>query len=336
MLNIHFQNINFLFILFSLLVPVIFFILTLHWKARVIKNLGNAGLLKEINQPYSSKLLKLKFFIVLSALGLLGISAANPEKKMNDSNTEVRGIDIIFALDVSKSMLAEDIKPSRLEAGKQLISNLIKSLNDNRVGLVVFGVKPFLQMPLTTDLTAASMFVNSISTDGVPEQGTDIGKAITLADNSLNTSERKYKAIILISDGEDHDSTARDAAKQAYGHGAVIFTIGLGSKAGAPIKEVGSTAYKKDETGLVIISKLNKTLLKKIAQIAGGRYFQFNTTLPFTSLLVKDISNLKKKSFQGNRDGNDSSFFWVFLSIAIVLLLIDIFIREVKRRYISL
>lgn len=331
MLNIHFQNINFLFILFCLLIPVFFFIFTLHWKARIIKNLGNAGLIKEINQPYSSKLFKLKFFIVLSGLGLLGISAASPGVRMNDSNTEVRGIDIIFAVDVSKSMLAEDIKPSRLEAGKQLVSSLIKSMSDNRFGLVVFGVKPFLQMPLTTDLTAVSMFVNSIGIDAVPEQGTDIGKALTLADNSLNTYERKYKAIILISDGEDHDNTAIDAAKKAYGNGAIIFTIGLGSKGGAPIKEVGSNEYKKDETGLVIISKLNETLLKEIAEIAKGRYYQFITTNPITPLLVKDINSLEKKSFQGNRGGNYSSFFWAFLSIAIFLLLIEIFIPEVKR-----
>lgn len=335
-LKIQLQNINFLYILFCLLIPSVFFLFALSWKTRINKNFDNSGLIKEIKSSYSSKLFKLKFFIVLISLGLLGITSANPRKKLNNPNTIVKSIDIMFALDVSKSMLSEDIKPSRLEAGKQIVSRLIKLMNNDRFGLIVFGGKPFLQMPLTTDLTAASMYVNGISVDAVPEQGTAIGNALTLADNSLNTNEKKYKAIILISDGEDHDSTARDAAKQAYNHGTIIFSIGVGSKEGAPIKEEGADEYKKDEKGSVIISKLNETLLREIAETTKGKYYSVSDAELVIPSIISDINSLEKKSFKSNNNSDYTSFFWVFLSLAIFLLLAEVFIPEVKKKYFQL
>lgn len=331
-----FHNSNYLWGLLLLIIPIGLFFFVLYWKQKRIAIFRESCLTNPLINTSSDKLVKLKFFTVLISLGLLVASAANPQKQIKRSPRDLKGIDIIFVVDVSKSMLAEDLKSSRLESAKQLVSGLIKSMNDNRFGLVIFGEQPFLQMPLTTDLMAASMFINSISVDAVPEQGTAIGKALALADASLNTNERKHKAIILISDGEDHGSTARDAAKQAYGHGAVIFTIGLGSRAGAPIREEGSKVYKKDETGSVIISKLNETLLKEIAEIAGGRYYPLINTDQIIPLVVKDISHLEKKSFQANDDDNYTSFFWTFLSIAIFLLVIEVFIPEVKRKYKSL
>jgi Ca-activated chloride channel homolog len=235
-------------------------------------------------------------------------------------------------MDVSKSMLADDVKPSRLEKSKQFVSKVIDALPDDRIGLIWFAGKAYVPMPLTADEGAAKMFVQSANPDDIPTQGTVIGEALSLAAQSFPSESKRYKIVILITDGEDHDEAAVERAQQLKEQGILLLTIGLGTEEGSTITDPVTNDFKKDKLGQTVISKLNETLLKKMAVANGGMY----GNLQETDAMVKDVSTiinqLEKKASEGNGvPTNFVNFFIWFLVAALVLLLIEFFINEKKK-----
>jgi Ca-activated chloride channel family protein len=237
----------------------------------------------------------------------------------------------MFALDVSNSMLSADINPTRLSAAKELIKNLVQTLDVNRIGLIVFAEKALLQLPITYDTRAAEMYINEVNTDAIPQQGTSIGDALALCDKSLNLNEYKYKTVVLISDGEAHDNTAIRMAKQLRESGVVVYCIGAGTSQGSIFKEAGSTQYMKDENGNTVISRLNESLLKNIASITGGNFFLLNDQNDIIPALKKEFSNFEEKHPGSGQARRYDSYYQWFLFAAILFMIIEIMIPEKKR-----
>lgn len=331
-----FKNNELLLGFLALLILVVFFIYSLSSKQRIKKRLGDNTFINSLIQDYSPFFYQFRFYIALLFLSLIIISAANPRRESKFESDSIKSIDIIIAVDASNSMLCYDVSPSRLEASKNIIDNLLNEFSNDRIGVISFAGNPFLQLPVTTDIDAAKMYIGSISTDAVPEQGTSIGKALKLCNSSLILPENRAKAIILISDGEDHDPTALDEANQLAKQGITLFTIGIGTVQGSKIIDKETAGFKKDENGKTIISSLNEPLLKEIADITKGKYFSITDLKSNTRILLDEINKLEKKSLPNRGNSGYISYYWVFLAAAILLLVFEIFIPEIKRRSTSL
>ncbi len=329
-----FEYIEFLLGLLVLVPLAALFVYVLRWKQKTKKALGDERLINQLTQNYSAKKYRLKIIVVLCAIALTIVAAANLRRPKNGTGTKGTGIDVIFALDVSKSMLSEDEKPTRLAKAQQLINQLTEKMDGNRIGLVVFAGKAYLQMPLTSDVSATKMFVSNASPDLVSEQGTVFSEALDLCDASLDTKERKSKAVILITDGEDHDAKAAESAKKMADHGTALYTLGVGSAEGSPIIEPGTNEYKRDANGQTVITKLNDKLLKELAAAAGGSYYHLSNTSGVASSLANDLASIEKKPIS-NAGGfiEYQSFFPYFLGLAVLLLLIEVFIPERKTKF---
>jgi Ca-activated chloride channel homolog len=324
-----FQHIGFFYFLFLLLIPASLLFYAFFWRRKIQTKLGNYLLISQFINSFSSRLFFIKPFIILIALALLIISAANP-RKIKPTETKNTGIDLMFVLDVSNSMLSADIKPTRLSAAKQLIKDLTQTLNVKRVGLIVFAGNALLQLPITHDKKAAEMYIDQVDTDAIPDQGTSIGNALALCDESLNLNEFKYKAVVLISDGEAHDNTAVKMAEQLHDHGVVVYCIGAGTSQGTVFKEAGSTQYMKDEDGKTVISRLNESLLKDVASITGGNFYLLNDQKAIIPALKKEFSNFENKISGSSLTNQYVSYYQLFLFVAILFMVLEIFIPEKK------
>lgn len=311
------------------LAALFFFVLT--WKDKATKSLGDTSLINQLTKNYSNKKYQLKFVLLLVCTVFIILAGANLRRPLSGSKEDTAGIDIMIALDVSKSMWAEDVKPSRLDAAKQLINNLIDALNNNRIGLVIFAGRAFLQMPLTTDLSIAKLYVSNASPDAVPVQGTVVSDALQLCANSLDTKEKKFKAVVLISDGEDHNPHSTRILKQLADEGVVINTIGVGTAEGAPIKEPGASDYKTDNNGQTVISKLNEQELQAIAQQTGGNYYHLDDAAKTTAEVAQLLNSMQKKSIESKGIKQYTSMYAVFVILALFMLIAEIFIPETKR-----
>ena len=318
----------------AIIIPLVFlFIGVLFWKKRVKKALGDDKLISQLTKTYSEKRYRLKFIMISASIVLLVIAAANLRKPILGDKEKKAGIDVMIALDVSKSMWAEDTKPSRLDAAKQCISSLLDKLDNNRVGLVLFAGKAFLQMPLTTDFAVAKLYVTNASPDAIPLQGTVVGDALQLCKISLNTKEKKYKAVILISDGEDHDPHSTEILKQLADNGVVVNTIGVGTAAGAPIMEPGTNTYKTDMNGQTVISKLNEGELMQIAQQTGGIYEHLGNAEMTANKITSVLNDMEKKVIENSGAAKQyASFYAFFVLMALLVLIVEVFITETKRK----
>jgi Ca-activated chloride channel family protein len=328
-----FENTEYLWGLLILLPLCALFILVIRRKEKIKKAIGDKALVEQLTKNYSGKWYRLKFIFILLSL-LLGILAAANLRKPDKSSTEKRaGIDIMVALDVSKSMLSQDIKPTRLDRAKQLINLLVNRLGDNRIGLVLFAGQAIIQMPLTDDASAASMYVANASSQIVPLQGTNIASALMLCNESLKTNEKKYKAVILISDGEDHDPDAEKTAKELSKNGIVIYTVGIGSPAGSFIMDPATGENKKDIDGNLVVSKLNEEELKSIAKATDGAYFRLDNRNSAVADIGNDIDKMEKKIISSNTPANKNyeAFFPFFLIPMLLLLVLEIFTPEIKK-----
>ncbi len=332
---LEFQNTSFLLGLLVLIPLCLLFIFVLRWKKKVKKQIGDEELVNALTSDYSPKYFNYKFWLVLAALTLCIIGAANIRTPAAGTTGNQSGVDVMVALDVSNSMMAQDIKPNRLERAKQVLNRIIDKMGNNRMGMVVFAGEAFLQMPLTTDLAAAKLYVSNASTDAVPRQGTVIGDALRLCNTSLDTKEKKYKAIILISDGEDHDEKAEDAVKELQDNGVVVYTIGIGSPEGAPIFDPGSNDFKKDENGNTVVSKLNEKDLQSIAAQTGGEYHLFTNANEVADQVAASVDQMEKKQIGGTGIKIYNSYFQWFLLAAFILLLLETIIPERKMKWFS-
>lgn len=330
-----FQHADFLLGLLVLIPLCGLFLFVIKWKKKVKKQTGDEELVNALTADYSSKNFYYKFIVIAAAFALCITAAANLRAPAKGNTGNRAGIDVMVALDVSNSMLAQDIKPNRLERAKQVLSRIIDKMGNNRMGMVVFAGQAFLQMPLTSDLAAAKLYVSNASPDAVPTQGTVIGDALKMCSTALDTKEKKYKAVILISDGEDHDEKAEDAVKELQDDGAVIYTIGIGSPEGAPIFDPALNDYKKDENGNTVISKLNEKDLQNIAAQTGGQYFLFTDADAIANQVAASIDQMEKKQIGGTGIRVYSSYFQWFLLAAFILLLLETIIPERKMKWFS-
>ncbi len=330
-----FQNTEFLFGLGILIPLAALFFLVLKWKRNVRRQLGDVELINNLTDGYSARNYNWKFILIIIALALSIIGAANLRSPKQGSTGDKNGVDVMIALDVSNSMLAQDIKPNRLERARQVINKLIDKMDNNRVGLVLFAGQAFLQMPLTSDLSAARLYVSNASPDAVPNQGTVIGDALKLCNTSLDTKEKKFKAVILISDGEDHDEGAAKAVEDLQQSGVIVHTIGIGSPGGAPIFDAALNDFKKDENGAIVVSKLNEKDLQDIAGKTGGQYLLYNNADDVANKLYTSLDNMEKKHIGGSGIKVYDSYFQWFLLAAFVLLIVEMIIPERKMKWLS-
>lgn len=328
----HFQYIEFLFLL--LLIPVLIglYFYVVAKKKATARKIGDPALVQQLTAGYSASSFLAKFVLVSVGFGLLVLGLANLRSAASEQKISRNGIDVMLVLDVSKSMLAQDIKPSRLERAKQVMSRLVDKLSDDRIGIVIFAGKAYLQMPLTADLPAAKMYLSSANPESVPTQGTVIGDALRTANASFNAKEKKYKAVILISDGEDHDEAAEKVAEQMAASGVIIHTIGIGSPAGAPLVEETTGEFKKDNEGNTVISRLNEASLQRIAAKTSGQYYLFDNTETVVSGISSQLAAMDDRSIKDDSLVNYESFFQYFLSGAFIFLLLELFISERKRK----
>lgn len=323
-----FQYIEFLLALAGVPILVLLFSLALNWKKKTIKKIGDERLVKEMIKNYSAPRFALKFIFIVTAFASAAFALANLRSPQGAAKVTRNGIDVMIALDVSKSMLAQDVKPSRLERAKQAIGKLIDKLGNDRIGIVVFAGKAYLQMPLTGDHGAAKMYLSSATPDIVPTQGTVIGDALKMCYASFNTKEKKYKSVILISDGEDHDEGATKVAEEMAAEGVVINTVGIGSPDGSSIFDPATNQTKKDNEGNVVITKLNEAELMSIAEKGNGIYQLYNNTDAVVAKLDAQLNTMDQRTVTEDSLVNYESFFQYFLVLSLLLLVIEMLISE--------
>ena len=314
------------------LIPIIFFmyLYARRKKKRAIKKIGDPQLVGHLLKQYNSKSFVQKFLLVTVAMAALVVALANLRKPSGAENVARAGIDVMLALDVSKSMLAQDITPTRLDRAKQMLSRLIDKLGNDRVGIVIFAGKAYLQMPLTGDISAAKMYLSSAGVESVPTQGTVIGDALKMCFASFNSKEKKYKAVVLVSDGEDHDENAEAVAKEMANEGVVIYTVGIGSPGGSAIFDPATGSSKLDNQGNIVISRLNEDALRNIAKNGNGGYLFYNNTEGAAATIANELGNLDKKAVKDDSLTNYTSYYQWFLALALLLLLVELFISEMK------
>jgi len=274
-----------------LLIPVLIgvFVYTTIQKRRRIKQFGNPDLLAELMPNVSVVRPQVKFYIQLIAIILVIIVLAQPQFGTKMEKEKRQGIEVMIALDVSNSMMAQDIQPNRLEKAKQVLSKLVDDMTNDKVGLVVFAGDAYTQLPITVDYVSAKMFLSSISPKLVPRQGTAIGSAIDLCIKSFGEKSEAGRTIILITDGENHEDDAVGAAKLALNNGIVLNVIGMGKPDGAPIPVEGTMSFWKDKDGNVVVSKLNEEMCKNIAIAGGGSYVRADNTNAAYKIISKNL-----------------------------------------------
>lgn len=328
---IRFAHPEFLYALALLPLMIVLFLLARQLRKRALGRFGNPVLIQQLTPAAAEYKRTVKSLLLICALGLLITALANPQIGTRMETIKREGVDIIIALDVSNSMKAEDFKPNRLENAKRQISLMLEQLEQDRIGVVVFAGAGYLQLPLTTDYGAARLFLSAIDTDIVPVQGTAIGAAIRLAMKSFVKGERKHRVIIIITDGENHEDDALEAAREAAKDGIIVHTIGMGSPEGAPIPVYhGETrvGFKKDGSGNVVVTKLNETILQQIASAGGGKYILATSSRNEMDLLFREIDSMEKKEI-GVREFTDYEDRFQFpLGLALLLLVFEFFISE--------
>lgn len=323
-----------------IIIPVIIvlFLIVQLWKRHAQRKFANEQLLKRLSPNRSVFKSVLKLVVLSLAFACLSIAMVNPKIGTKLETVKREGVDIVFAVDVSKSMLAEDIAPNRLEKAKQLVTQIINNLASDRIGIIAYAGKAFPQLPITTDYASAKMFLQSMNTDMLSSQGTAIDEAIQLARTYYNDEEQTNRVLIIISDGEDHNNIAINVAEEASDEGIKIFTVGVGETKGAPIpiKQNGIVLnYKKDNQGETVITKLNEETLIEIADEANGEYIKGNNTSEVVEAIRDILNRMDKKEFEAKEIAEYEDQFQWFLAFGIFFLIIDIFLLERKTAWLS-
>ena len=322
------------------LIPVLLLIYVQHqiWKRRTQKRFADPALLRKLAPDRSIFKPQLKLILFLMALAFLTLGLVNPKMGTKLETVKREGVDIVFAVDVSKSMLAEDIAPNRLEKGKRIVSEIINELASDRVGIIAYAGQAYPQLPITTDYGAAKMFLQSLNTDMLTSQGTAINEAIKLASTYFNDEEQTNRVLLIISDGEDHSEGAvLDAVDLATEQGIKIYTIGIGQLKGAPIpiKRNGVLeTLKKNSEGEVVITRLNEEILTEIASDGNGAYINGENTAEVVELIKETLDQMDKKEFEAKQFAEFKDQFQWFLGIALLLLFLDIFVLERKTAWL--
>lgn len=327
-----FQHINHLYTLAILPVLVILFIVALLWRKKKLQKLGNEELVGEQIRGFIPGRSTFKFILLAVALTSVIIGWANLQAGDKVEKVERKGVDVIVALDVSKSMLAKDIQPDRLTRAKQLIMRLADKMGNDRMALIVFAGRAYLQVPLTTDFSVIKMMLQNVNPDMVPAQGTVIGDAIAMGMQSFSQNERKYKSLIVISDGEDHDEKAEQKAREAAESGTIIHTVGIGSPQGATLYDPDTRSVKLDENGNPVVSKLNEDELKAIAIAGHGTYNLLQNTDEVADKLNNSLLGMEQKNLGSVVFTDFTSYFQYFLFIGLLALVIEWILPGSKKK----
>ncbi|MEE9362402.1 MAG: VWA domain-containing protein [Cellulophaga sp.] len=319
-------------------VMVVLFVLLQIWKKRTQKKFGDLAILKRLtpDKSYFKATLKLIFFLLGISFLILGL--VNPKIGSKLETVKREGVDIVFAVDVSKSMLAEDIAPNRLEKAKRLVSEIIGQLASDRIGIIAYAGQAYPQLPITTDYGAAKMFLQGMNTNMMSSQGTAINEAINLATTYYNDEEQTNRVLFIISDGEDHaEGATKDAIEKATEEGIRIFTIGVGKVKGAPIpiKRNGVVErLKKDRQGEVVITKLNENILEEIADEGNGEYVNGTNTEEAVGFIKEQLNQMDKTEFESKQFAEYKDQFQWFLAIGLFFLFLDVFLLDRKTKWL--
>jgi Ca-activated chloride channel family protein len=329
-----FAHPQYLYALLAIPVIIILFIGVSYWRKKILKRFGDSRLLKILIPDFSKGWPIVRLILLLCGITFLIFGIADPQVGSKLEEVKRQGIDLVVCLDVSNSMNAQDIKPSRLESAKRSISRLIDQLEGDRIGIVVFAGRAYVQLPITTDYSAARMFLSTINTNVVSAQGTAIEEAIKSAMNSFDFENTHSKAIVIITDGEDHDGDAIKATQEAAEKGVKVFTIGMGLAEGAPIPIMDSrgniTGYRKDKSGNTIITRLDETILQQIASTGNGMYVRANTSRAGLELIYEEINKMEKTEFDTKMFSDYEHQFQILLMFALAFILIELIVLERK------
>jgi Ca-activated chloride channel family protein len=317
---------------------VVLFFFNSYWKVKKQREFGDLELIKKLSPDRSVFKPIFKLVVILLALAGLIFGLVNPKIGTKMETVKREGIDIVFAMDVSKSMLAEDVVPSRLEKSKQIVSQIINQLGNDRIGIVAYAGSAFPVLPITTDYSVAKMFLQSMNTEMVSSQGTSLDQAIKLSSTYFDDKSKTSKLLILISDGEDHSEGAQAAAEEANKQGMRIITIGLGTEKGGtiPLKKNGVVqSYQRDNNDEVVVTKLNRASLETIAKATKGGYINGNNTKDVLAYVKSSLDNIQKTEFESTQIADFQSQFQWFLGFAFVLLFLDLFLLEKKTNWVK-
>ena len=329
---------KYLYLLFIVPILVLLFLYNQYWKRKKQREFGDLDLVKKLSPEKSVFKPILKLVVLLLALVGIILGLVNPKIGTKMETVKREGIDIVFAMDVSKSMLAEDVAPSRLEKSKQIVSQIINQLGSDRIGIVAYAGSAFPVLPITTDYSVAKMFLQSTNTDMVSSQGTSLDEAIKLSATYFDEKSKTSKLLIMISDGEDHSEGAESAAEEANKLGMKIITIGVGTEKGStiPLRVNGVVeSFKRDANNEVVITKLNKEGLTSIAKATKGGYVDGNNTKEVLDYVKNALDNIQKTEFESTQMADFQSQFQWFLGFAFALLLLDVFLLERKTKWVE-
>ncbi len=327
-----FENPAFLYLL--IIIPVIIVIRLLEMRKRKLKlkKFGDLSLLKQLMPDVSSSRKSLKFWLMIAALALLIVMLARPQMGTKISQEKRKGIEVIISLDISNSMRAEDVVPSRLDKSKMLVENMVDNFTNDKVGLVVFAGDAFIQLPITSDYVSAKMFLQNTDPSLIATQGTDLAGAIELSSKSFTQQDKVGRAILIITDGEDHEGGAIEAAEKARKNGIRVFVLGVGSTKGSPVPD-GNGGYMKDNSGQEVISALNEEMCKQVAQAGGGAYIHVDNTSLAQRQLNDELTKLQKGDISSVVYSEYDEQFQAVGILVLILLIIEMLILERKNLF---
>lgn len=338
MYNYNLEAPIYFYVLLAIPVLLVLFFMGLLWKKRTQKKFADHHLLKKLSPNQSIFKGILKIVVVSFAILFLAIGLVNPKIGTKLETVKREGVDVVFALDVSKSMLAEDIAPNRIEKSKQLITQILNTLAGDRVGIIGYAASAFPQVPITTDFSSAKLFLNGMNTNMVSSQGTAISEAVTMAENYYDDEEQKNRVLFIISDGEDHEGSYNQAIETATEQGIKVFTIGVGTTKGGPIpiKRNGVLQYyKRDQENNQVITRLGEDTLKAIASEGNGQYINGSNTQEVVDTVKAILNGMDKKEFEAKQFTDFKDQFQWFLAAGLLFLLLDILLLERKTQWIK-
>ncbi len=336
---VQWEEYSFFYLLAVIPVVILLFAVVLLWRKRAQSRFAQPNLLQRLSPERSRFKPALKIAVLCLGLACMSFALVNPKVGTKLETIKREGVDVVFALDVSKSMLAEDIVPNRLDKSKQLITQIINSLSGDRVGIIGYAGSAFPQLPITTDFASAKMFLSSMNTDMVSSQGTAINEAISLAQTYYNDQEQINRVLFIVSDGEDHEGETVAMAKLAAKEGITIYTIGVGDSEGEgawiPVRRDGVLVrYKRDESGDRVRTKLNEETLVEIAEASGGSYLNGNNTQQLIKEVNALLNGMDKTTFEAKQFADFKDQFQWFLAGALLMLVLDALFLERRTKWL--
>lgn len=325
-----FENSSFLYLLLLLPLLTAFYLYAKYKKRKAIRTYGDVTLLKLLMPDVSSVRPNVKFGIMLVVIGLFAILLARPQFGSKLETVKRKGVEVIIALDISNSMLAEDVQPSRLEKAKRLVAQLIDKLDNDKVGMIVFAGDAFTQLPITNDYISAKMFLETIDPTLISKQGTAIGAAVDLASKSFTPQEGVGRAIVVITDGENHESGALEAVNNAVKKGVQVDVLGVGMPDGAPIPVRGSNDYRRDRSGNVIVTKLNESMCQELAKAGNGIYVRVDNSNNAQRAIINEIDKMAKMDVETQVYSDYDEQFQAVAWLILILLILEMLILERK------